>query len=213
MLALHFDDMDVCQEVTDLYWKSSKEPDGLLHSNVAKRFYYGLASYALAVAGSKRQRRQQYQRGKIMERQLKALAKNGSVNCVHLLQALIAERLAQSGGRRKQVEVKGMVVKQAYDKAISIALRAGFVSDAALIYHRAAIYFQRVGDAEFAMEYTEKSIELYARWEAWSIVHTMCRRYGLTMKSYSSSFSLAGSSTMKRISTDISRSSSRELFR
>ena len=126
-----------------------------------------------------------------MERQLKALAKNGSVNCVHLLLALVAERLAQ----RKRATTD--TVKEAFDEAISVGLKAGFVSDTALIYHRAAIYFRSQDDKGLATLYIEKSVELYAQWEAWSVVRSMHNKYGMKAKDYSSSFSLVGSSPRK----------------
>jgi energy-coupling factor transporter ATP-binding protein EcfA2 len=195
MLGLHFQDMALCRQVTDIYWKGSKEPDGLLHSNVAKRFYYGLAAYSLAGCGGK-DKRKQYRRGKIMERQLKALAENGCVNCVHLLLALVAERLAQK--RRSHPDT----VKEAFDKAIMIGMRAGFVADSALTCHRAALYFRRKGEVHNAVRYTEKSLHLYARWEAWAVVSKMCNEYGLQLENYSSDFSFVGSSSMKRMPSE-----------
>ena len=209
MLALHFQDMDLCKEVTDIYWRSSKEPDGLLHANVAKRFYYGLAAYALAnpSESSCGARRKQYRRGKSIERQLKALARNGSVNCVHLLQGLVAERLALAKRTPRAT------VKEAFDKAISLGLRAGFVADTALIYHRAAIYFRQQNDEDLAKRYTGESIELYTRWEAWAVVRYMCDAYRIHGVACASSFSVAGASTMNRISIEGTGSSrSLQLF-
>lgn len=209
MLALHFQDKEVCKEVTDICWKSSNEPDGLLHANVAKRFYYGLlVAYVLAnpKESSCCASRKQYRKGKLMERQPRALAKNGSVNCVvHLLQGLVAERLVQTNRSPKAT------VKDALDKAISLGLRAGFVSDTALIYHRAAIYFRQQKDEDLATRYTRESVELYTRRVAWSVTRYMCDAYRIKRKN--GSFAFAGASTTNRITIeDTGSSRSLQLF-
>ena len=126
--------------VSSIYWNGKKHPDGTLFTGSARRFHYGLAAYLLAA--TTKQKSYWTRRGLKMERELQHFAKHGDVNVVHLLQILSAARMAieQNGD---EANVRG-----AYDLAITTSLRSGFLADAALCSHRAAIYFRGTGDEQ-----------------------------------------------------------------
>lgn len=64
-----------------------------------------------------------------------------------------------------------------YDSAITAALEAGFVQDAATAAERAADFFAERGRESLSHFYRTRARDTYRRWEAWAKVAEMERRY------------------------------------
>jgi len=88
--------------------------------------------------------------------------KSRAVNCVHKLWLLNAEYATLSGNKRGD----GDEIQKAYDAAISVATRSGFLHDAALANERAGIWFRSLGDDFWASSFISKAHELYQEWGA-----------------------------------------------
>ena len=86
-LALHFQDIDLCEQISEIYWTGPKHPDGTLFTGFARRFHYAFAAYCIAPTN-----RKYLKRGIKMQKELGYFAKNGNVNVVHLLLILVAIR-------------------------------------------------------------------------------------------------------------------------
>lgn len=174
ILAVHFQDFETCREISSDYWNGATHPDGTVVTGFGRRFMLAMADYCLARHDRKR-KKERFRRGRKMERELVRFVEHRNVNAVHLVLILVAERFA--------FEIKAQTpsskVKAAFDKAITTSLRAGFVADAALACHRASLFFQDAGrdDAELHMHYLDTAVDLYSRWEAWTVVRYLSLRY------------------------------------
>lgn len=157
-LAVHFQDEQLCLEISRVYWKGRKEPDGSWAFGLNKQFYYGMAAYMIA-GSSRAETRKWYHRGWRLEKGIEKQAKLGNVNATHLALILAAERKSLKG------ETVG-VVKAAFDQAIAMSSRAGFLADGGLANHRAGLYFKRKGHSDLCTSYLHSSVSLYRRWEA-----------------------------------------------
>lgn len=194
-LAVHLQDLETCREISWRYWKGAKHPDGTILTGFGRRFIHGMADYCLA-RQERKNKKLYFKRGGKMERELVKFAESGNVNVVHLVLILAAERVS--------LEIKDQAasqkVKEAFDKAISTSLRAGFIADAALACHRASIFFQQADhqDADLQSHYLNTSVDLYSRWEAWAVVRYLAQRYKIKKDVLDASMHLSASSHYSR---------------
>eukprot|EP00542_Grammatophora_oceanica_P003033 CAMPEP_0194066906 /NCGR_PEP_ID=MMETSP0009_2-20130614/86276_1 /TAXON_ID=210454 /ORGANISM="Grammatophora oceanica, Strain CCMP 410" /LENGTH=492 /DNA_ID=CAMNT_0038719899 /DNA_START=57 /DNA_END=1535 /DNA_ORIENTATION=- len=122
-------------------------------------FLNGMAAMALE---AKKRRKRKYR--KIREQSIALIhtwEKKGVPWVSHMLLILRAERdrLNPKKGQRE--------VKAAYDAAIRMASRTGYVNDCALANERCArYYFHEVGDDGWGLFYLKKAVKLYKEWGA-----------------------------------------------
>ena len=91
--------------------------------------------------------------------------KLGNVNCVGMLQLLLAEKSSKKPGNEKR--------KQLYDKAISSLVRSGFTSFGALANELAGRFAQEGNDQYWTEHYLEEAANLYKEWGATRKVRMM----------------------------------------
>ena len=83
--------------------------------------------------------------------------KQGEPNVYHMYLILLAEEAALNKG-------KLVDVKNAYDQAITSAVRSGFLQNAALAEERCALFFLEMGDTDYAENYLRRSHAHYDEW-------------------------------------------------
>uniref|UniRef100_A0A6U1NR09 Trafficking protein particle complex subunit 11 domain-containing protein n=1 Tax=Cyclophora tenuis TaxID=216820 RepID=A0A6U1NR09_CYCTE len=135
-------------------------------------------------------------------KELEKWTKNKAFNTQHKLLLLQAE-FRGAFRRREAVED----VKRMYDEAIVMALRTGFIQDAALFSERAAKYLLRCGetDSVLVQDYLLRAQTLYDEWGAQGKVDQMTAKYGLQSQAFgdsqNSSSNIRGLSRFPSLST------------
>jgi hypothetical protein len=156
--AYYFGDVDLAIEMLELCEKLMMTIRGHFVQEVFT-FFGGL----IYMEQARRNRRRYYK--KLANNKIQIVqkwVKSGAVNCVHKLWLLNAEYATLNDNKRSD----GDEIKKAYDAAISIATRSGFLHDAALANGRAGIRFRSFDDDFWASSYISKAHELYQEWGA-----------------------------------------------
>ena len=143
---------------------------------VAGATYFVLALSALGMTRARNRCRKFIRKSRQYTRRLKTWVKQGEPNVHHMLLILRAEQLSL---RSRKVDD----VKEAYDRAIAVSSRTGFLQNAALANERAGIFFLARGDHEWAEMYISKSYQLYADWGAHAKLDQMTVLYPFLSKS------------------------------
>ena len=114
-------------------------------------------------------------RGHRLYKKLEKLHLQGNVNCHHMVLILHAELMSI----RERKNDDPSVVQAAYDKAITVSGKRGFLHDQALCNELAGLYFWKErNDLSWAITYLTRSHDLYSRWGAISKVNQMEETYG-----------------------------------
>ena len=92
------------------------------------------------------------------------------VNAHHMLLILEAEELS---GTNKEFDV----VRRAFDDAIAVAGKLGFMNNHALVNERAGVYCLEQNDQDRARSYLSRAQELYMEWGAPAKARQMSKCY------------------------------------
>ena len=177
-LAYHFDDLDIAYKVSNILRGQVLEAEGPSIFLPGIIFLKGLTSLALARSTGKRKHKREG--GRALKR-LERWAKGGAVNCVHLLLIVKAESAAVKKGTR------GEDVRAAFDLAIRVCGRSGFVPDKALACERAGVYHVVHGDEYNASFYLGQAVDLYSEWGALGKVEFLKKKFAVYLSVQSSS--------------------------
>ena len=113
-------------------------------------------------------------RGHRFYKKVQSFHNQGNVNCHHIVLILQAEFLSLS--QKKDDDTSA--VQAAYDKAITVAGKRGFLHDQALGNELAGQYFLKRKDVSWAETYLTRSYELFSQWGAVAKVRQMEQKYG-----------------------------------
>lgn len=156
-------------------------------------FALGLAYTVLARATKKRKLRK---RSNLIIRHVEKWVGGGLVNAHHMLLLLRAERL---GGTTANSDI----VRKAYDAAIGMAGRSGFLNNQALANEQAGNYFLSHNDVLWASTYLGRALDLYREWGATGKVRQLFAKHSLlldlTEASGSGSFNYAARSRLEEL--------------
>jgi predicted ATPase len=165
-LCYYFNDMKEARRILIEYGKTKDNLKLHLFTPIYV-FFYGLVSLDLARSTNKRKH---IRTAKKMIKIVEDWVKIGNVNFSHKLLLLKAELEALSQSDEKKV-------RQAYDRAIAAASRAGFLQDAALGNERAGLWFVNRSDDFWVKSYIERAYGLYSDWGAYGKAADLARRY------------------------------------
>lgn len=127
-------------------------------------FYCGMICLGLA----RLKRRRYLRQANRYISKIKALASSGSVNCVHMLTLLQAEK---SSLQNKPAYAE-------FDRAISMAGKSGFRIIMAIGLERAGVHAQDRGDRAQAKDYLQRSYDEFLEYGAVVKLEQMRRKYG-----------------------------------
>ena len=121
-------------------------------------FFSGLT---LSLMVRKTGKRKYKVKAKAFTEEMQKIMKSRGLNSLHryLMMQANLEACVDRGNRENQV-------KEAFDKAISAASRAGFLHDAALGNELVGEYFLSIGNSFWCKHYFTKAYELYSEWGA-----------------------------------------------
>jgi hypothetical protein len=131
-------------------------------------FFQGLTALSLFKVAGKRKYRK---RGTAIVRRMEKWVSQGVINCQHMLLLLRAEALSGSAA------AKSVDVARAFDDAIAMAGKLGFLHNQALANERAGVYFLEQGDCMWASTYLTRARECFSEWGAKAKVEQMNVRY------------------------------------
>ena len=155
-LCAHFGEYKLGAELaSELGDKNLKEGLGV-PGNIVDPFARGICLYAMARQTGERNfiRHANKARSTIRD-----WAKKGNPNVVHMLKLLDAEKAALNKGDKE-------LAKKQYNEAVTLAVRGGFVQDAALAHERHADFLFGLLDYEGALYYMKQATKYYSRWGA-----------------------------------------------
>ena len=184
LLAIYFNDFIGAGNAASEIWDDMQIKMGNCNFMTAAT-YFVLALSALGMARPRcqdglciRSKRTFRRHGKAFTKKLEYWVKHGEPNALHMLLILKAEQAFVSKNRTEDV-------KDAYDKAIAVAQRSGFLQNAALANERAGIYFLEKEDPDtFSAEtYIVRAHQLYSDWGAQAKLDQMLQRYPFLRKS------------------------------
>jgi predicted ATPase len=168
LLAYHFDDLDVAHEMSEMMQGKLIEAEGTSVNLPFVIFFKGLTALAFVrLSGKWKYRREAQSALKRMEKWVK----NGAVNSYHLLLILKAESKAVKQGSR------GEDVRTAFNLAIRVSGRSGFLQDKALASERAGVYHVLKNDEYHARMYLEQATVLYSEWGALAKADYLKRKF------------------------------------
>lgn len=157
ILAYHFGDLNVAHEMSMKLRGKVLEAEATSVHLPEITFFQGLTGLALLRSTGQRKHKRE---GDTAMKRLKRWTKDGAVNCLHYQMILAAETLAVNK-KSKEDEVRA-----AFDLAIRVCARSGFLQDRALASERAGMYHITVGNDEQARFYVVQAMELYNEWGA-----------------------------------------------
>ncbi|CAB9517492.1 Transcriptional regulator [Seminavis robusta] len=132
-------------------------------------FLRALSFYAaMNSCHSKSQRRTFRRAAKASHKVVKTLVKKGSVNVLHHLELLNAERAALDGGKN---------VNDLYSAAGRSATRGGYIQDAAIVSERHALFLMERNDDAGAAFRMKDAVECYHAWGATAKVNQLREKY------------------------------------
>jgi hypothetical protein len=133
----------------------------------AALFCGGISSFEMA----RKTRKQKFKKhAKKIHSTIKSWVKKGNPNVIHYDRLLDAERAALDG--------KSNAALKHYRSAVSLAVRGGFVHDAALANERYAEYLLHdMSDRQEAIFYFEEAIKFYSEWGALKKVDLLREKY------------------------------------
>ena len=167
-VCAYYGDWTSAEKACDQMWKLRKA--ALSFSEVSMRLYF-CALTPLAIAshtGSSFHKRRA--RAGINAVRKAVTKEHKAINLATKLQLLDAEFLSMN--KRKDSET----IRKAYDRAITMASRAGVRQDAALGNLRAGLYF-RDKDSNWASHYLSRAVELFRDWGADGVAEHWANKY------------------------------------
>ena len=168
MVCFYYGDMRGADENRQQTWKLRKP--AIAFCEVSTSLYFS-ALIPLAMASQNGSMVLKRRARSAINAVRKAVTKeHKAINLIHKLHLLDADFLALN--KRKDSET----IRHAYDRAITMASRAGLRQDAALGNLRAGQYFMGV-DTNWATHYLSRSVELFEDWGAHGVVKYMQARY------------------------------------
>eukprot|EP00978_Attheya_sp_CCMP212_P048515 scaffold532450_cov102-Attheya_sp.AAC.1 len=157
-LAYYFGDMDLAWDMAKRLWElEQKEADTSLTA-YSLAFFSALVSLELSRRQGNRKRRKYRKHALKCIKKMRAWVKAGAINFTHKLVLLQAEYGSLISSPDE--------TKKAYNSAIAMAGRSGFMQDCALANERAGMFFARTGDSFWAREYLTRAQELYKEYGA-----------------------------------------------
>ena len=187
-LAYHFDDLELAQQMAGMMKGKLVQAEGTSVKLPLLVFLKGLTALAFVRSSGKRKYKREAQSAVT---RMEKWVKNGAVNSYHLLLILKAESQAVKQGSR------GEDVRAAFNLAIRVCGRSGFLQDKALANERAGVYHVRKDDEYHARMYLEQAIELYSEWGALAKAIYLKRKFAAFLSiEASQSESLNGSTHM-----------------
>ena len=128
----------------------------------------------LAKGETSKERKQLIEKAKKIHEQIARWAKNGVVDCRHMLKFTEAEMILANTDTKPSVRK----VKTLYNGAIAAATRDGFLHHQAYANERAGQYFLSLMEDDYAVVYLTQARNLYRRWGALAKVRLLEEEYG-----------------------------------
>lgn len=163
----HCGDFDSALSLAEKCWSSS-EPEVALPFMVQ---HFGISALVAIDQWQKTQKSRYWKKFRKSRKQLRAWAKKGNLNGLHLITMMDAEAVAAKKGSKRDD------VRQLYDSSIASACRSGFIHDAALASTRCGKYFLDRKDEYWATHFLSRARELYVEWGAVAAVRNLDVRY------------------------------------
>jgi predicted ATPase len=165
--AYHFGDYDTASELA----KQSQEGDNAVSSSFMvciQLFYDALTALALGRGSKKRNVHLGTARKALVC--LKAVADQSPKNTMHKVYLLEAEFAALNGSLDRALKL--------YNLSIVVADEEGFKHESAIACELAHATLKEIGQADKALPFLERAVELYTEWGAQAKVKHLRRKYG-----------------------------------
>ena len=182
ILAQYFNDFRLAADMAGLIWDNLQLRAGSCNFMTGVTYFVlGLSAMGMARPCCKIRCRITARKARRHARKyikkLSLWVKQGEPNVQHMLLILKAEQShVGRNGANKDDHVRN--VQKAYDTAISVSARSGFLQNAALANERAGLYFlEKQNDDDWAQLYIGRAYQLYSEWGAEAKLDQMRRIY------------------------------------
>ena len=156
-VCCYFGFWDIAESGCREMWRLRK--GAISFVEVSTRLYFTALTHIAKAASSRSLLHKRKARRSINAVRKAVIKEHKAVNLMHKLHLLDAEFLTLKAGVNKEI------VREAYDRAITVSVRAGIRQDAALANLRAGLYFKGKDDC-WASHYLTRSLELFRDWGA-----------------------------------------------